>query len=104
MRNASSAAQPHRRRLAAAQAERNRFQLLLEINNAVVTHLDLASVLHATSESLRKVMPHDSAAISLYDPETGQLRLHTIDLQYPSTVKEGELFELEGSPEGVAFK
>jgi formate hydrogenlyase transcriptional activator len=91
--------------LAATEAERNRChcQLLLEINNAVVTRLDLASILHATSDSLRKVIPHDSAVISLYDPETGQLRLQTSDLQYPSTVKEGEFFALEGSPEGLAF-
>lgn len=89
--------------LATAEAERDRYQLLLDINNAVVTSLDLKSVLHATSESLRKVIPHDSAAISLYDSETGQLRLHSFDLQYVSDVQEGALFPLEGSPEGLAF-
>jgi formate hydrogenlyase transcriptional activator len=95
--------QRYERLLAAAEAERNRFQLLLDINNAVVRRLDLASILRATSDSLRKVIPHDSAAISLYDEETGQLRLHTFDLQYTSTVREGELFAMEGSPEGLAF-
>ncbi|MGZ5483663.1 MAG: GAF domain-containing protein, partial [Pyrinomonadaceae bacterium] len=89
--------------LATAEAERDRYQLLLDINNAVVTSLDLKSILHATSESLRKVIPHDSAAISLYDSETGQLRLHSFDLQYVSDVQEGALFPLEGSPEGLAF-
>jgi formate hydrogenlyase transcriptional activator len=89
--------------LATAEAERDRYQLLLDINNAVVTRLDLASLLHATSDSLRKVIPHDSASISLYDPETGQLRLHTFDLQYTSDLEEGALFPLEGSPEGLAF-
>lgn len=89
--------------LAAAEAERDRYQLLLDINNAVVTSLDLKSILHATSESLRKVVRHDSAAISLYDSETGQLRLHSFDLQYVSDVQEGALFPLEGSPEGLAF-
>ena len=93
----------YERLLVASEAERNRCQLLLDINNAVVTSLDLASILQATSDSLRKVIPHDSAAISLYDPETEQLRLHTFDLQYASTVKEGEWFALEGSPEGLAF-
>jgi formate hydrogenlyase transcriptional activator len=95
--------QEYERLLAAAAAERNRFQMLLAINNAVVSRLDLASILRAASDSLRKVVPHDSAAISLYDPETGQLRLHTFDLQYTSTVREGELFAMEGSPEGLAF-
>lgn len=89
--------------LAAAEAERDRYQLLLDINNAVVTRLDLGSLLHATSDSLRKVIPHDSASISLYVPESGQLRLHSFDLQYASDLEEGALFPLEGSPEGLAF-
>jgi formate hydrogenlyase transcriptional activator len=91
-------------RLATAEAERDRYQLLLEINNAVVTRLGLQSLLHAISESLRKVIPHDSAAISLYDPETSQLRLHSFDLGYASDLEEGALFPLEGTPEGLAFK
>lgn len=89
--------------LAAAEAERDRYQLLLDINNAVVTRLDLASVLHATSHALRKVVPHDIASIWLYDPETGQLRLHSFDLQYASDLDEGRLFPIEGCPEGLAF-
>src|SRR5271169_4457166 len=89
--------------LAAAEAERDRFQLLLDINNAVVTHLDLASLLHATSNSLRKVIAHDAAAIALYDPEMKQLRLHTFDLQYAGRAEEGALLPLEDTPEGLAF-
>jgi formate hydrogenlyase transcriptional activator len=89
--------------LASAEAERDRYQLLLEINNAVVTCLDLGSLLCVISESLRKVIPHDAASIYLYDQETGQLRLHSFDLQYESDLHEGALFPLEGSPEGLAF-
>jgi formate hydrogenlyase transcriptional activator len=89
--------------LAAAEAERDRFQLLLDINNAVVTHLDLANLLHATSTSLRKVIAHDAAAIALYDPDNTQLRLHTFDLQYAGRAGEGALLPLEGTPEGLAF-
>jgi formate hydrogenlyase transcriptional activator len=89
--------------LASAEAERDRYQLLLDINNAVVTQLGLASVLRATSDSLRKVIPHDAAAITLYDSEIGQFRLHSFDLQYASDLEEGTLFPLEGTPEGLAF-
>jgi formate hydrogenlyase transcriptional activator len=89
--------------LAAAEAERDRFQLLLDINNDVVTHLDLSRLLHAISNSLRKVIAHDAAAIALYDPESKQLRLHTFDLQYVGRAEEGALLSLEGTPEGLAF-
>ena len=89
--------------LASAEADRDRYQLLLDINNAVVTRLGLGSVLRATCDSLRKVIPHDAASISLYDPESKQLRLHSFDLQYASDLEEGALFPLEGSPQGRAF-
>src|SRR6476620_4596306 len=89
--------------LADVEAERDRYQLLLDINNAVVTQLGLGNLLCATCDSLRKVIPHDAASISLYDPEIRQLRLHNFDLQYSSDVEEGALFPLEGSPQGLAF-
>jgi len=89
--------------LADVAAERDRYQLLLDINNAVVTQLGLGNFLRATCESLRKVIPHDAASISLYDSETKQLRLHSFDLQYASDLEEGALFPLEGSPQGRAF-
>jgi formate hydrogenlyase transcriptional activator len=103
-RLASMGKSNHETLLAAAQAERDRFQLLLDINNAVVTHLDLTRLLHATSDSLRKVVAHDAAAIALYDPQNNQLRLHTFDLQYTNQATEGTLLPLEGTPEGLAFR
>jgi formate hydrogenlyase transcriptional activator len=89
--------------LATTEAERDRYQLLLDINNAVVTRLGLGSVLRGTSDALRKVIPHDSASITLYDAETRELRLHSFDLQYASDLEEGALFPLEGTPQGLAF-
>ncbi|HJP91578.1 MAG TPA: GAF domain-containing protein [Pyrinomonadaceae bacterium] len=49
------------------------------------------------------MIPHDSAAICLYDPDSSELRLHSFDLQYRSDLEEGALFPLEGTPEGRAF-
>jgi formate hydrogenlyase transcriptional activator len=76
---------------------------LLDINNAVVTQLELGNLLHATCDCLHKVIPHDAASICLYDPETRQLRLHSFNLKYASDLEEGALFPLEGSPQGRAF-
>jgi hypothetical protein len=41
--------------LATAQDERDPYQLLLDIDSAIVTHLDLTRLLHPTSNSIRKV-------------------------------------------------
>ena len=61
--------------------ERDRLKLLLEINNAIISHLDLDQLLHSISDGLRRVVPHDLSGIGLYDPETGQLHPHA--LVYP---------------------
>jgi hypothetical protein len=81
----------HETLLANAEADRDRYQLLLDINNAVVTHLGLANVLHATCQALRKVIRHDAASITLHDAATGALRLHSFDLQYATDLEKGRI-------------
>ena len=49
--------------------ERDRLSLVLEINNAVVSHLELRALLKAISACLGRVIPHDFASFCLYDPE-----------------------------------
>ena len=84
--------------------ERDRLSLVLEINNAVVSHLELKELLTAISTCLGRMIPHDFAWLCLFDPGTRQLRAHAID--FPSNqdfVGTGELVPLEGTPDGLAF-
>lgn len=85
------------------QFERER--LMLEINNAVVSHLSLRDLLKAISLSLRRVIPHDAALLTLHEPGSDQLRLHALDLQMFGTVpfEEGVLISVEDTPEGQAI-
>lgn len=85
------------------QYERER--LMLEINNAVVSHLSLRDLLKAISLSLRRVIPHDAALLTLHEPGGDQLRLHALDLQMFGTVpfEEGVLISLHDTPEGQAI-
>ena len=48
--------------------ERDRLRLLLEVNNAVVSHLDLDDVFNAVSGCLRRVIPHDGSSLLLTTP------------------------------------
>ena len=43
--------------------ERDRMRLLLEVNNAVVSHLNLDDLFQAVSACLRKVIQHDGSAL-----------------------------------------
>ena len=84
--------------------ERDRLSLVLEINNAIVSHLELTELLKAISACLRRVIPHDFAWFCLYDPATRQLQAHAMD--FPTNqgfVEAGDPIPLEGTPDGLAF-
>ena len=84
--------------------ERDRLSLVLEINNAVVSHLELRELLKAISACLGRVIPHDFAWFCLYDPATHQLQTHALDFpSHQDFAEAGDPIPLEGTPEGLAF-
>jgi formate hydrogenlyase transcriptional activator len=84
--------------------ERDRLSLLLDVNNAVVSVLDLHKLLNAVSASLRRLVPHEYASISLYDPETQSLQIHALDFPVSKgMLQEGLSIPVEGSPTGRAI-
>ncbi len=84
--------------------ERDRLQTVLELNNAVVSNLELRALFNALSANLRKVMEYDSASLLL--PEGGDnLRLHALD--FPESrgyLHRDMLIRIEGTNAGAAFK
>src|SRR5258705_591234 len=94
-------AQSHQHKLA---RERDRSQLLLEINNTLVSNLNLRELLSAISHCLNTVMPHDAAALALYDESLKQLRLTALDFPaHEEPCAPGDIIPFEGNPAGLAF-
>src|SRR5688572_24354645 len=84
--------------------ERDRFRLLLEVNNAVVSHLDMDAVFASVSASLQKVIQHDGCSLMLFEPETGQYRCHVLQVsRNESFVEEGRADKSVKSPGCIAF-
>src|SRR3990170_212813 len=84
--------------------ERDRFRLLLEVNNAVVSHLNMDDVFASGSASLQKVIQHDGCSLMLYEPETGQYRCHVLKVsKNESFVEEGRADKSVKSPGCIAF-
>ncbi len=85
--------------------ERDRLNLLLEINHAVNATLDLKQLLSAIAASLRRVMPHERTALLLYEPDHEQFRLHALNFDLTKGfLSEGELTPVDGSPAGIALR
>src|SRR6185503_3163197 len=85
--------------------ERDHLGLLLDVNNAIVSVLDLHELLKAVSDSLRRLMPHEYASISLYDAESQTLQIHALDFPVSKgLLQEGLTIPVEGSPTGRAIQ
>ena len=69
--------------------ERDRLQLLLEVNNAVVSHLNMNDMFVAISASLQRVIQQDGCSLMLYDPETKQYRVHVLLSDGGEFIEEG---------------
>ena len=84
--------------------ERDRFQLLLEVNNAVVSHLDMDAVFASVSASLQRVIQHDGCSLLLYEPDTGQYRCHVLRVsRNESFIEEGRADKSMKSPGCIAI-
>jgi formate hydrogenlyase transcriptional activator len=85
--------------------KRDRLQLLLEVNNAVVSHLNLDDVLAAVSTCLRRVIPHDGASLLVYEAETGQYRIYVLNFANNESFSEAGRTDPRAakSPAGIAI-
>ena len=94
--------------LAVLVRERDQLDLLLDVTNAVVTHLDTRELFRAVAPALRRCVSADVAALSLYDPQAGVLRHHVCDAPDDfcerSKVPMATESTLDGSASGYVFK
>src|SRR5271157_3111102 len=84
----SDAAESYQRQLL---AERDRWKLLLEINNHVISRLDVNELFRAACASLREYFDNDFAGISLLDKD--QNRLEAAAMDFPAS--QGFLHDVE---------
>ena len=86
------------------QRERDHLRLLLEVNNAVVSNVELRPLFSAITASLRKVIRHEYTSLALYDADSHRLRLHVLDFpESKGLIQEGMQAPIDDSPGGLAF-
>jgi formate hydrogenlyase transcriptional activator len=85
--------------------ERDRLRLLLEVNNAVVSHLDLRDIFMATSRCLRQVIRQDYTSLVLYEQGSDQFRVHALDFpDGKGLIREGRTGSVANCPAGMALQ
>jgi len=85
--------------------ERDWLRTLLELTNAVVSRLDLRDLFAAISTSLRRLFDCEYASLSLYEPQTGQMRLQVLD--FPGGqgwIREEMSVPADSTPAGEALR
>jgi len=95
------AAQAYQKQLA---RERDRLQVLLEINNLLVSTRDVTALFKGIVSSLKPVIQHDYTSLALVDQTSGLLKIHALDLPVQTSQMKTEFtISLEGSPAGQAI-
>jgi formate hydrogenlyase transcriptional activator len=92
-----------------AQAElksnNERLKLLLDLNNAVVSNLELRELLRSIAANIRRVMQCDVVGVSLPDSESKHMQAFALDFpESKGFLQEDALIPLEGSLIGKVFE
>src|SRR6266403_785071 len=84
--------------------ERDRLQVLLEVNNVLVTSRELPEVFRGIVSTLERVIHHDYTSLALLDPATGLLRIHALDFPGNQSIFKPETtVPRDNSPAGRAI-
>jgi formate hydrogenlyase transcriptional activator len=85
--------------------ERTKLKLILDLNNSLVSNLELRDVLQSISPGIRTVMRLDGVALVLPDAEEKHLQTHVLDFpDGKGLIRQDVLRPLDGSLPGQVFR
>ena len=84
--------------------ERDRLQVLLDVNNVLVTSREVSELFRGIVASLERVIHHDFTSLALLDPATGLLKIHALDFPGRQELLKQEItVPRDSSPSGRAI-
>jgi formate hydrogenlyase transcriptional activator len=84
--------------------ERDRLQVLLQVNNLLVTSRELPEVFRGIVTTLQRVTHHDYTSLALLDPSTGLLKIYALDFPgHKGLLKPETIVSRDASPSGRAI-
>src|SRR6266404_1378217 len=84
--------------------QRDRVQVLLEINNLLITSRELPELFRGIVNTLERFIHHDYTSLALLDSQTGLLRIHSLDFPGKQNIFKPEtVVPRDASPAGHAI-
>ena len=84
--------------------ERDRLRVLLEVNNVLVTSLELPELFRGIVSTLQRVIHHDYTSLALLDPANGALKIYALDFPgRQGLLKPEMMIPRDSSPAGRAI-
>jgi formate hydrogenlyase transcriptional activator len=84
--------------------ERDHLQVLLDVNNVLVSTRELPELFRGIVTSLEKVIHHDYTSLALRDTASGLLKIHALDFSSrPGLFNQEITVPLDTTPSGVCF-
>jgi formate hydrogenlyase transcriptional activator len=84
--------------------ERDRLQVLLDVNNVLVSTRELPELFRGIVTSLEKVIHHDYTSLALRDSVSGLLKIHALDFSSrPGLFEQEVTVPLDTTPSGLCF-
>src|SRR5438105_258903 len=83
--------------------KRDQLQLLLEVNNALVSNLERRALFSAIASCLRRVVAHDYTSLGVYDAVRDAFDMWAVEFEGTGRIREHMFVPVEGSPAGRAF-
>jgi len=85
--------------------ERDRLRLLLELSNAVTSHLNLSELFRAIAACMRQAFDYDYAGLGLHEPGCDSLRVYALDrAENIDFLYEGLEVPIKDTPTGLCLK
>src|SRR5260370_28365186 len=85
---------------AQAQPADQRYQALLAVSEAIVSHRDLSALFHELAGRLRQVVHFDYLRLALHEATSNTLRIHLLEGTEPTPLPSPPVVPLEEEPAG----
>ena len=87
-----------------ATATDDRYQALLAISEAIISHRSLSSLFHDLAGQLSRVVHFDFLALVLHEPVTSTMRLHVLETYEPVPPGTVIVLPVEDDPAGLVWQ